>query len=123
MPAEIAYEIRTIVDEESAATDLEAPLALTDRIAQALGHLAPVVNRSSGPAFQFPDEIGALVQVTRISSENRELARRTFPWLFEEFADWQPTFAIANAGGVVSVCQASSSLKRSRLPQTQPRGD
>ena len=107
VPGEIAHQIQTIVDQEPSATDLEAPLALTGRLEQALGHHAPVENRSSGPAFQFPQEIDTPEQVTRISRENRELAHTSFPWLFEEFADWQPTFAIINDGAVVSVCFSS----------------
>jgi len=107
VPGEIADEIQTILDQEPPATEVEGPLALNDRLEQALDHHAPVENRSSGPAFQFPDEIDAPVQVTQVSSENRELARTTFPWLFEEFADWQPTFAIINDGAVVSVCFSS----------------
>jgi hypothetical protein len=107
VPGDIAHEIQTIVDQERPATEVEGWLAVNDRLEQALGHHAPVENRSSGPVFQFPEEIGVPVQVTQISSENRELARTTFPWLFEEFADWQPTFAIINDGAVVSVCFSS----------------
>jgi GNAT acetyltransferase-like protein len=110
VPPAVAHEIQTIVDQEPVPTnplELQAPLALTDRLEQVLGQHAPVESPNSGPAFQFPEQIGLPVQVTQISSENRELARTTFPWLFEEFADWQPTFAIIADGGVASVCFSS----------------
>jgi hypothetical protein len=79
VPDEIAHEIQTIVDQEPSTAQLEGPLALTDRVERALGHHAPVESRSSGPAFQFPEEISSPVQVVRVSNENRELARTTFP--------------------------------------------
>ena len=55
----------------------------------------------------IPDVIPMSRDVIRLTESNRELARETFEWLFDEIADWKPCFVVIQDGAVVSACKTS----------------
>jgi hypothetical protein len=76
--------------------------AADDDVRAALGD----AEASGGPAFTFPD--GLVTSGTlRLEASNRDLVRDTFPWLYDEIGNWQPTFGVVQDGAVVSVCFSS----------------
>jgi hypothetical protein len=107
LPAAAVAELEAVLGREPTPTELinSEPIAI-GRIRQAL---ATVQEDHGGPAFCFPPGFAAPMPapVTRITAANRDLARDTFPWLFDEADDWPPTFAVVRDGAAVSVCFSS----------------
>jgi predicted GNAT family acetyltransferase len=62
---------------------------------------------AGGPVYRFPDVIVSSGEAIRLTDVNRELAKETFPWLYEEVADWQPCFVVIQESAVVSACYSS----------------
>jgi hypothetical protein len=106
LPDTAVAELEAVLGREPTPTELESEPIAIGRIRRAL---ATVQEDQSGPAFRFPPGFAAAMQapITRITAANCQLARDTFPWLFDEADDWQPTFAVVRDGAVVSVCFSS----------------
>jgi hypothetical protein len=90
---------RADVPDSVASADYE-PAAL--RVA-----LAPITDESGGPSYRFGETIVGLPGAVSVTQHNREVVRDTFSWLYDEVADWQPTFAVVRDGQAVSICFSS----------------
>jgi hypothetical protein len=73
----------------------------------AIRSLLQSASEEAGPTFHFPAVLYAPADAVPLTDENRALARRTFRWLHDEIAYWQPCFAIVHDGAAVSVCYSS----------------
>jgi RimJ/RimL family protein N-acetyltransferase len=84
-------------------------------------------DESSGPAYCFPETILA-ARAIAITQANRDVARETFRWLFDEVDYWQPCFAVLHDGQAVAVCFSSRVGDRAcaagveTLPEFRGRG-
>ncbi|HEY7295160.1 MAG TPA: GNAT family N-acetyltransferase [Dehalococcoidia bacterium] len=107
LPDEIAQRIAAILGRIPPTGDLRAPPAALPELRAALESHAPITDESSGPAYRFPNSIAPAAAAVRITAGNRSIARETFPWLYDEYADWWPAFAVIHAGAAVSVCFSS----------------
>jgi GNAT superfamily N-acetyltransferase len=107
VPGVLAQQVESTIANEPRPRDLEAPWAAAEHIRQALAEHAPIDAEFRGPVFRFTDAVRFPTEVTQITAANRNLVRTTFPWLFEEVADWQPTLAVLHDGAAVSVCFSS----------------
>ena len=81
-----------------------------------------------GPAYCFPSGLTRSSQAIRLTEANRDLARDTLPWLYEEFAEWHPCFVLVSDGKAVSACYSSRIGDRASeagvdtLPEYRGRG-
>ena len=73
----------------------------------ALSIQGEILEFHSGPAYFCPRTPRLSVTAIHVTSANRDIARNTYPWLFEEVADWQPCFAVVRDGAAVSICFSS----------------
>lgn len=97
---------------DAMADELEAILAdaddpLRSRTALELTMQGTSTEFRAGPAYHCSETPAASHQVVRITAANRELARDSYRWLYDEVADWQPCFAIIRDGSAVSICFSS----------------
>jgi hypothetical protein len=83
---------------------ITGPFGGTDRLRDALALDDPITAEGGGPAYRFPERGAPRVPVVLLTAGNRDLARETYPWLFEELTDWWPCFAVVVDGAAVSVC-------------------
>ena len=93
---------------------LRTPPGVLVAVREALAGHAPVAAEWGGPAYRFPEPDGSSVTpdgagrlAVRLTEANRALVRETYPWLYEEWADWGPCFAVVRDGAAVSVCFSS----------------
>jgi hypothetical protein len=93
---------------------LRTPPGVLAAVREALAGHAPVTAEWGGPAYRFPESIGSSTTpggagrlAVRLTEANRALVRETYPWLYEEWADWGPCFAVVRDGAAVSVCFSS----------------
>jgi RimJ/RimL family protein N-acetyltransferase len=103
LPDVSAQALQRFVDRLEPVEALHFPEATLDVLREMLG--GP--ESAGGPAYRFPDVIATSGEAIRLTDENRELAKETFPWLYEEVADWQPCFVVVQDGAVVSACYSS----------------
>ena len=96
-----------IIDRQMPISDLQPPPAILAPLREALAQHAPIASETSGPAYRFPATIPRPKGVVRLTAANRDLARATFPWLCDEFNDWQPCSVQVVDGAAVSVCMTS----------------
>jgi len=69
--------------------------------------LAPIRKETGGPAYYFREAIAPSALALPVTQANREVARDTFRWLYDEVAYWQPCFAVIRDGQAVSICFSS----------------
>ena len=125
VPDALVSELQTLLSAEPPPRELGAPLACRSGLLAALG---PVTEERGGPAYDASNALTPRESVTPITTANRELARDTYPWLFEEVADWQPCFGVVRDAAVVSVCFSARSGPRAAaagvdtLPDFRQRG-
>jgi GNAT superfamily N-acetyltransferase len=104
VPDPLARQLAAVAAAEPADGDLHIPSPLLGALRLALAKLAPVMETEAGPAYRFPASIAGGGEVVSLTAANRALTRGTFPWLYDECADWQPCFMKAIGGAAVSVC-------------------
>jgi RimJ/RimL family protein N-acetyltransferase len=107
VPDALARRLEAILDGQPPVGDLHAPPAALAAVREALARHAPITTESGGPAYRFPASIARPGEVVHLTGANRELVRDTYPWLYDELADWQPCFAVVRDGAAVSVCFSS----------------
>lgn len=107
VPDDVAKQIEDIVAREPTDFDLTAPPAGDTAIRSALAQHAPVSDDGSGPTYRFPDTIPTLGEAIRLTDDNRDLVRETFPWLHRAYAVWWPAFTVIHDGAGVAVCFSS----------------
>ena len=105
VPDAIAHELEAIVDGQPPVPDrLSPPPALT-AMREILARQAAITAEGGGPAYRFPATIRpAAVGTISLTESNRALVRETYPWLYQEFTDWQPCYVVVRDGAAVSVC-------------------
>lgn len=104
VPDDLARQIEEIVAREPTDFDLTEPPEGKAAIEAALAQHAPIGDGGGGPTYRFPDTIPSLGEAVRVTDDTRDLVRETFPWLYEEYAEWWPAFTIVQDGAGVSVC-------------------
>jgi hypothetical protein len=128
VPNDVAQEITEIVAREPTDADLHAPPTVAAEIEAVLSRHDQRVEQGSGPTYHFPDPILSLGGAIRISADTRDLVRDTFPWLYDEYAEWWPAFAVLHDGAGVSACFSSRvgplamAAGVSTLPEFRRRG-
>lgn len=80
------------------------PVSLLAAVRSALAENAPPLTQGGGPAYRFPDVLPVPARAVALTAANRAYLAATFPWLHDELADWQPSFAVVRDGAAVSVC-------------------
>lgn len=106
VPDALAKQLEAIIERHPPGDDLHEPPATVAAVREALERDAPVF-AAGGPAYRFPASIARPSEVVRLTGDNRALARETYPWLYDELADWQPCFAVVRDGAAVAVCFSS----------------
>jgi RimJ/RimL family protein N-acetyltransferase len=107
LPDTLTGEIEALLERTPPAGDLSTlPVALSELRAALEAH-APVMREEGGPAYRFSETIAPPTAAVRLTAANRAVARETFPWLYDEYADWWPAFAVVRDGAAVSVCFSS----------------
>jgi hypothetical protein len=104
VPDDLADEIERIVARQPPVSDLWTPPAALAEIRAVLARRAPIAEEGGGPAYRFPASLARPAEAVRLTEANRELVRETYRWLYDEFDDWQPAFAVLRDGAAVSVC-------------------
>ncbi len=104
VPDDLAHRLEAIINRQPPPGDLRAPPAAAAELRAALESDAPITREESGPAYRFPATIVQSGDAVRLTAANRDLVRETFPWLYDEYADWQPCFAAVHGGAAVAVC-------------------
>src|SRR5438132_637222 len=114
VPDALADQLEAILSAEPPLLRIsKGPLIGASAIRDALAAYAPVEAEESGPSYRFPDDLPPPgTETTLITQANREIARATFPWLYDEALDWQPTFAVVQDGAAVSICFSSRWTER-----------
>jgi predicted GNAT family acetyltransferase len=107
VPDALARHLAAIVDRQAPAGDLRIPPTTLAALRAALARQAPVSTEEGGPAYRFLHPIPQPGEAVRLTDTNRALVRETYPWLYDEFADWQPCFAVVRDGAAVSVCYSA----------------
>jgi hypothetical protein len=107
VPDALAQRVDEILARQLPGEDLRLSPATLDAVRVMLAEQAPVGAEDGGPVYRFPHAITRPTGVVRLRLNNRDLIRDTFPWLFEEIADWQPCFAIVRDQAAVSICFSS----------------
>jgi len=107
VPDDLAQRLSEIIERQPPAGDLRTTPAASVALRAALEAHAPITGERRGPAYRFPASIGPLGDAIRITASNRQIARDTFPWLYDEYAGWRPCFAVVRDGAAVSVCFSS----------------
>lgn len=84
-----------------------------DRAASYLGEVERVLapygswTRGGGPVYRFPDTPTPSEHAVEITEANREILRKHFQWLDDEFGGWGTAFAVVRDGAAVSLCFSS----------------
>ncbi len=107
VPDALARRLVAIIDRQPLVGNLHTPPAALAVVREALARHAPVMAEDGGPAYRFPASIARPGEAVQLTDANRELVRDTYPWLYDELADWQPCFAVVRDGAAVSVCFSS----------------
>lgn len=124
----LAGRLEAIVERQPATGALVVPLAALTAMREALERHAPITGEEGGPAYRFPASVVRSGEVVRLTDANRALARETYPWLYDEVADWQPCFVVVRDGAAVSVCfsarigVAAAEAGVETLPEFRGRG-
>ncbi len=103
LPDTTVRELQQFIDELSPVEALRFPEATLGTLREILGGR----ESGGGPVYRFPEEISSSGDAILLTQANRERAKETFPWLFEEVADWQPCFVVIQDGAAVSACYSS----------------
>lgn len=107
VPDVLAQQIETIFARQPPTGELLAPPAALPDLRAALSAHGPLAREEGGPAYRFPETIAPTGDAVRVTEANHDIARETFPWLYDEYADWRPCFAVLRDGAAVSVCFSS----------------
>lgn len=107
VPEANAQQIAAILDRTPPTGDLRAAPAAVSQLRAALEAYTAITSETGGPAYRFPETIAPTAAAVRVSEVNREVVRETFPWLYDEYADWWPACAVLRDGAAVSVCFSS----------------
>jgi RimJ/RimL family protein N-acetyltransferase len=128
LPDTVAERLTALVARLPADGDLPISAAVRAAVRDALERQALVTTEGSGPNYRFPDSIARPNEVIQVTAANIDVARETYPWLYEDLAGWAPCFAVLRDGAAVSVCFSSRIGKRAveagveTLPDFRGRG-
>lgn len=103
-PDELIKEIDAIIAQEPVVSDLRAGLSHFEEYQRILSKWDPVRGVARGLGYRYPEKLTRFPDAVRVDQTNIHLAAHTFPWLLEEFDDWQPCLAVVDDGKFVSVC-------------------
>ncbi|HZQ38878.1 MAG TPA: GNAT family N-acetyltransferase [Dehalococcoidia bacterium] len=103
----LAQQIEAILERRPPTGGLHAAPAALPELRAALEPHAAIAREEGGPAYRFPETIAPAGDAVRLTEANRTIAHQTFPWLYVEYADWWPAFAVVRDGAAVSVCFSS----------------
>lgn len=107
VPDAFTQRIEELVERLPPVTELSTPQLSLDELRRVLTLHAPIAEEGGGPAYRFPKSIAVPGNVVQLTAANRDLARETFRWLYDELPDWEPGFAVVRDGAAVSVCFSS----------------
>ena len=107
VPDATLRRVEEIVEREPRGADLSPEPVAMDALREALSQHAPVTREAGGPAYWFPASIAVPSHVIQLTDANRDLARDTFRWLYDDLPGWAPGFAVVEDGLAVSVCYSS----------------
>jgi hypothetical protein len=107
MPESLVKDLARIVEHDLVHGELRLSLATAAAVRTILERQAPITAVISGPCYRFRDSIKHPPGVVRLTSDILALVRDTYPWLYDELADWEPCFAAVANDQAVSVCFSS----------------
>jgi RimJ/RimL family protein N-acetyltransferase len=107
VPDALIQRVEEIVEREPRVGDLTPEPVVMDELRAALSQHAPVSREAGGPAYRFPESIASPGNVVQLTDTNRDLARDSFRWLYDDLPGWAPAFAVVDDGVAVSVCYSS----------------
>jgi hypothetical protein len=109
MPDGVARRLEAIIKRQPTAAELRVPASLVEALRDALTEHAPITAEGGGPAYRFPEPLPPPGEAVPLTDANRHLVCETYPWLYDEIADWQPCAAVVRDGAAVSVCFSARS--------------
>jgi RimJ/RimL family protein N-acetyltransferase len=107
LPDAVVQRIEEIIEREPRVADLTPEPVVADALREALSQHAPVTREAGGPAYYFPEVIAVPGNVVQLTDANRDVARDTFRWLYDDLPGWAPGFAVVEDGVAVSACCSS----------------
>ena len=107
LPANIIRELDSLcADEPLVNTEFDEPPRYLERYLQLIEKHAPVEKVSSGPAYQFPEDIVPLRRPVAITANDAERLQGGFEELVTELPAWQPFLSLLADNRAVSVCRS-----------------
>lgn len=106
VPDALIEELNEIIDAEPVVTDLFAGLKYEEDYKRILAKQTPVEQVGHGLGYRYPEVIPRFEQVVRVGEENAHWGAETFPWILEEYKDYQPMMVAIDDGKIVSVCHS-----------------
>lgn len=103
----VVRQLAVIVARQVPTGEHPLPSAVVSAVRKVLLAHGPITNECTGLAFRFPNVIARPAGVVQLTGANRNLVRRTFPWLYEDLEDWAPCWVVVEGGAAVSVCFTS----------------
>ena len=107
VPDALATRLAAIIECQATVGALPVPPAARDAVREALEERAPITEEKGGPAYRFPESVARPGEVVHLTDANIDVARHTYPWLYQDLAGWGPCFAVVRDGAAVSVCFSS----------------
>jgi hypothetical protein len=103
-PDTLVGRLEECIERHASISGLSMPPDLLTKVREILTRHAPVTTQGGGPAYRFPTPIATRGEAVQLTDANRGLAHDTFPWLYDQCAEWQPCYAVVRDGAAVSVC-------------------
>jgi RimJ/RimL family protein N-acetyltransferase len=107
LPDDLVEELTDAVAREPVHADLPERPILFDLYRELLERHAPAENRWTGPAYVIPPQVIVPSEVVRITAENSDLLKETFPDVVGRLDSRAPVIAVVEDGVAVSVCLSS----------------
>ena len=104
LPAEVTQALEALARLEPAPHVLETDATYFTALKDVLENHQPVRQIWSGPAYRFPETLGAAPDTVRITDANAEVLGDTFSELRANLSPYEPCVTVVQSGQAVAVC-------------------